>query len=144
MSRISLTSACKGLIPTAALIALLGLMPASANGVAAAQTQSSISTASVSYAALINKYTNTQWQNGSWRASAGVSIRATAANKAAFKVGGYAKTADGQVRLITMVTRVRCLPARRRSTSPTPSTPRSATAAPGRWWTGGACRSGPG
>lgn len=101
MSRTSLTSACKALIPTAALIALLGLMPA--NGLAVAATQTSASTSSIAYAALINKYTNTQWQNGSWRASAGVSIRATAANKAAFKVGGYAKTADGQVRQITMV-----------------------------------------
>jgi len=98
---IPLSSAWKILAPTAAIIALLGVMPIGSTAFAATTNATSIS--GISYAALINKYTNTQWQNGSWRASAGVSIRATAENTAAFKAGGYAKTADGQVRRITAV-----------------------------------------
>lgn len=53
--------------------------------------------------ALINKFTNQQWSNGSWRASAGVSVRATAANLAAFQVGTTVGLADGQTRTITAV-----------------------------------------
>ncbi|WP_417790900.1 glycoside hydrolase family 5 protein [Stutzerimonas xanthomarina] len=56
-----------------------------------------------SHAALINKFTNSYWLNGSWRASAGVSVAATAQNKAAFMVGASVRTADGQVRTITSV-----------------------------------------
>ncbi|WP_241509245.1 glycoside hydrolase family 5 protein [Stutzerimonas zhaodongensis] len=59
--------------------------------------------ASSSHAALINKFTNSYWLNGSWRASAGVSVAATAQNKAAFIVGASVRTADGQVRTITSV-----------------------------------------
>ena len=96
-----LSGAWKVLAPTATIIAMLGIMPVGATAFAATAGNTSVS--EISYAALINKYTNTQWQIGSWRASAGVSIRATAENKAAFKAGGYAKTADGQVRKITSV-----------------------------------------
>jgi endoglucanase len=59
--------------------------------------------ASPSHAALINKFTNSYWLNGSWRASAAVSVAATAQNKAAFVVGASVRTADGQVRTITSV-----------------------------------------
>ncbi|MGY8821111.1 MAG: glycoside hydrolase family 5 protein [Pseudomonadales bacterium] len=58
---------------------------------------------SPSHAALINKFTNSYWLNGSWRASAGVSVAATAQNKVAFVVGASVRTADGQVRTITSV-----------------------------------------
>lgn len=54
-------------------------------------------------AALINKFTNHEWLNGSWRASAGVSVQATAANLAAFKVGATVALANGQTRTITAV-----------------------------------------
>lgn len=60
----------------------------------------------ISYSALVNKFTNSDWDNGSWRKSAGVSIAATDANVAAFKVGNTVKTADGQVRKITQVQKV--------------------------------------
>ncbi|WP_313309095.1 cellulase family glycosylhydrolase [Stutzerimonas nitrititolerans] len=56
------------------------------------------------YAASINNFTNTDWLNGVWRKSAGVSIPATEANKEAFKVGAKAKTADGVTRTVTRVT----------------------------------------
>jgi len=51
----------------------------------------------------INAFTNTDWLNGVWRKSPGFSIPASAANKAAFKVGATAKLADGQVRKVTQV-----------------------------------------
>ena len=51
----------------------------------------------------INAFTNNDWLNGVWRKSPGFSIPASAANKAAFKVGATAKLADGQVRKITQV-----------------------------------------
>ena len=51
----------------------------------------------------INAFTNTDWLNGVWRKSPGFSIPASAANKAAFKVGASAKLADGQVRKVTQV-----------------------------------------
>lgn len=60
----------------------------------------------ISYSALINKFTNGDWLNGSWRKSAGVSIAATDANLAAFKVGTTVKTADGQVRKVIQVQKV--------------------------------------
>ncbi|WP_260523611.1 glycoside hydrolase family 5 protein [Pseudomonas sp. DNDY-54] len=59
--------------------------------------------AAPTYAALINKFTNSYWQNGSWRASAGVSVAATAQNLATFVAGASVRTADGQVRTITSV-----------------------------------------
>lgn len=64
---------------------------------------SPVPVSSPSHAALINKFTNSYWLNGSWRASAGVSVAATAQNKAAFVVGASVRTADGQVRTITSV-----------------------------------------
>ncbi|WP_438826826.1 glycoside hydrolase family 5 protein [Pseudomonas lopnurensis] len=48
----------------------------------------------------LNNFTNTDWLNGVFRASAGFSIQATAANVAAFKAGASVKLADGQVRKI--------------------------------------------
>src|SRR5690606_27391990 len=43
------------------------------------------------------------WLKGSWRQSAGLSIPATASNKANFKKGAQVRTADGQVRTIKVV-----------------------------------------
>ena len=48
----------------------------------------------------LNSFTNTEWLNGVYRASAGFSIQATSANIAAFKAGASVKLADGQVRKI--------------------------------------------
>lgn len=64
-------------------------------------TPSSPSTAAHSSA--INNYTNSDWQNGVWRKSAGFSIPASSANRSAFKVGASVKLADGQVRKINAV-----------------------------------------
>lgn len=91
----------KGLMSAIALAALLGFCPG-ANDVQAA-TVNGTSTSAISYSALINKFTNTYWLNGSWRASAGVSVAATAQNIAAFRVGTAVRTADGQIRTVTSV-----------------------------------------
>lgn len=94
-------SARKGLISVIALTALLGFLPGVSNVHAA--TTGSTSAAGISYSALINKFTNSYWLNGSWRASAGVSIAATRQNIAAFRVGTSVRTADGQIRTITSI-----------------------------------------
>jgi endoglucanase len=94
-------SARKCLLSALALAALLTAAP----GIEAAHaaTVSGASAASISYSALINKFTNKYWDNGSWRASVGVSVAATAQNIAAFKVGTSVRTADGLVRTVTDV-----------------------------------------
>lgn len=51
----------------------------------------------------LNNFTNSDWLNGVWRKSPGVSLPATAANKAAFKKGASVKLADGVKRSITAV-----------------------------------------
>ncbi|WP_219920120.1 glycoside hydrolase family 5 protein [Pseudomonas sp. Q2-TVG4-2] len=94
-------SASKGLISVIALTALLGFLPGVSNVHAA--TTGSTSAAGISYSALINKFTNSYWLNGSWRASAGVSVAATQQNIAAFRVGTSVRTADGQIRTITSI-----------------------------------------
>jgi endoglucanase len=84
-----------------ALTAVLGVFPGVDDAHAA--TASSTSAAEISYSALINKFTNRYWLNGSWRASAGVSVAATPQNIAAFKVGTTVRTVDGQIRTVTSV-----------------------------------------
>lgn len=83
------------------MTALLGFSP-SGSAVQAASA-GDIATSGISYSALINKFTNTYWLNGSWRASAGVSVAASAQNIAAFRVGTSVRTADGQIRTVTSV-----------------------------------------
>ncbi len=93
-------SARKGLMSAIALAALLSFFP---NSNVSAASVGSTSTSGFSYSALINKFTNNYWQNGSWRASAGVSVAATEQNLAAFRVGTSVRTADGQIRTVTSV-----------------------------------------
>src|SRR5690606_38383655 len=54
-------------------------------------------------AALINKFTNHEWDNGSWRKTAGVSVQATAENLAAFRAGTLVRTADDRVHTVSSV-----------------------------------------
>ena len=91
----------KGLVPVIVLTTLLGFFPGASDVHAASVGGTSAST--ISYSALINKFTNTYWLNGSWRASAGVSVAATAQNIAAFSVGTSVRTVDGQIRTVTSV-----------------------------------------
>lgn len=51
----------------------------------------------------VNNFTTSEWVKGTWRKSAGLSIPATAANKAAFKKGVKVRLADGQIRTIEAV-----------------------------------------
>jgi len=101
MSVTSFANTRNGLLSAVALAALLGCIPGI--GAAQAATTGSTSTSTIAYSALINKFTNSYWLNGSWRASAGVSVAATAQNKAAFVPGASVRTADGQIRTITSV-----------------------------------------
>ena len=99
---IKLTSSTRNvLLSTALLAAAISFSPIqvvqAATSTAAASALQSIATAKV------NDFTGPEWLKGSWRQSAGLSIPATAANKAAFKKGVQVKTADGQVRTIKVV-----------------------------------------
>ncbi|QWV19342.1 glycoside hydrolase family 5 protein [Stutzerimonas zhaodongensis] len=85
-------------MPAMALATLLGFFPV---GDAYAANAVDTSVSSLSYSALINKFTNSYWQNGSWRSSAGVSVAATQQNMTAFRVGTSVRTADGQIRTVT-------------------------------------------
>ncbi|MCQ4284864.1 glycoside hydrolase family 5 protein [Pseudomonas stutzeri] len=85
-------------MPAMALATLLGFFPV---GDAYAANAVDTSVSSLSYSALVNKFTNSYWQNGSWRASAGVSVAATQQNMTAFRVGTSVRTADGQIRTVT-------------------------------------------
>ncbi|MCQ4261963.1 cellulase [Stutzerimonas stutzeri] len=57
-------------------------------------------TTSVIATSNLNNFTNTDWLNGVFRASAGFSIQASSANVAAFKAGALVRLADGQTRKV--------------------------------------------
>src|SRR5690606_16937706 len=88
-------------------IASVALMCGYGTGFAATPTGNANSLATapagISYAALINKFTNHEWDNGSWRKSAGVSVQATAENLAAFRPGTLVSTVDGRLHTVTSV-----------------------------------------
>lgn len=86
-----------GAITLSALFGLAGISPVSA---VAAPTQAA---ANAQQAAQLNNFTSNDWNKGTWRGSAGVSIPATAANKAAFKKNGKVRLGDGQVRTIKAI-----------------------------------------
>lgn len=77
----------------------LGLVTPSVSAAASAASASVKATAT----AQVNNFTTTEWLKGTWRKSAGFSIPATAANKAAFKKGVQVRLANGQVRTIQAV-----------------------------------------
>ncbi|MCQ4286231.1 glycoside hydrolase family 5 protein [Pseudomonas stutzeri] len=58
---------------------------------------------STAHSAGLNSFTNSDWENGIYRKSAGFSIPDNAANKSAFVVGASVKLADGQVRKVAAV-----------------------------------------
>ena len=89
------------LLGAALFAATLGMIsPIQTAHAAAASTASALQTVAT---AKVNDFTGPQWLKGSWRQSAGLSIPATAANKAAFKKGAQVRTADGQVRTVKVV-----------------------------------------
>jgi len=57
-------------------------------------------TTSVIATSNLNNFTNNDWLNGVFRASAGFSIQASSANVAAFKAGALVRLADGQTRKV--------------------------------------------
>jgi len=69
----------------------------------AATTASTASTVRTIATSQINNFTSPEWNKGVWRKSAGFSIPATAASKAAFKKGAQVRLADGQVRTVKVV-----------------------------------------
>lgn len=67
------------------------------------------------YTATMNSFTNTDWEKGIFRKSAGFSIPNNTANKSAFKVGTTVKLADGQERKVTAIYDVHTFGGKRRS-----------------------------
>ena len=70
---------------------------------AIAAPQPAPSTSTSSHSSAINNYTNSDWQNGVWRKSAGYSIPLTTTNRSVFKPGASVKLANGETRAITAV-----------------------------------------
>jgi endoglucanase len=102
MSRFNaLSRTPKGMASAALFSAMIGLglatFSVSAATAAAPATVSAVATTQV------NNFNTSEWVKGTWRKSAGISIPATAANKAAFKKGVKVRLADGQVRTIEAV-----------------------------------------
>ncbi len=86
-----------GAMTLGAIVAFTTVNPASVV-TAVAQTA-----ANAQQVAQVNNFTSSDWLKGTWRASPGVSIPATASNKAAFKKNGKVKLANGQVRTIKAI-----------------------------------------
>lgn len=94
------TASPRGILRLALLSAMIGLtlVPHQIHAATA-----SSATINIAASAQVNNFTTTEWLKGTWRASAGFSIPATAQNKAAFKKGVQVRLADGQVRSIKAV-----------------------------------------
>lgn len=94
------TGAPKALVRSIALAAVFGAFTMSGHAAADISITASSATA---YTSSINKFNSTDFLNGVWRKSAGLSVPASSAAIAAFKPGVQIKFADGQVRKITRV-----------------------------------------
>ncbi|HBS78101.1 MAG TPA: cellulase [Pseudomonas sp.] len=90
----------KALVRSIALAAVFSAV--TFTGQVAAATTASTAT-SVAFTSSINKFTSTDFLNGVWRRTAGLSVPATSAAIAALKPGVQLKFADGQVRKISRV-----------------------------------------
>ncbi|AHL76500.1 cellulase [Stutzerimonas stutzeri] len=82
------------------LTAMFGFTAPSQKAHAAASNTSTVQTIAT---AKVNDFTSPQWHKGIWRQSAGFSIPATAASKAAFKKGAQVRLANGQIRTVKVV-----------------------------------------
>ncbi len=94
------TGAPKALVRSIALAAVFGTFAMSGHAAADISITASSATA---FTSSINKFNSTDFLNGVWRKSAGLSVPASSAAIAAFKPGVQIKFADGQVRKITRV-----------------------------------------
>ena len=94
------TGAPKALVRSIALAAAFGTFAMSGHAAADISITASSATA---FTSSINKFNSTDFLNGVWRKSAGLSVPASSAAIAAFKPGVQIKFADGQVRKITRV-----------------------------------------
>ncbi|CDZ94139.1 glycoside hydrolase family 5 protein [Pseudomonas saudiphocaensis] len=100
MSLNALSGSRKSLLGAITLSALFGFASLAPMSTTAAAAQTAAST---QHAAQLNNFTSNDWNKGTWRASPGVSIPATAANKAAFKKDGKIRLGDGQIRTIKAI-----------------------------------------
>lgn len=95
-----ITGAPRALVRSIAFATVFGAVAFTGEAAAAITVSASSATA---FTSPINKFTSTDFLNGVWRRTAGLSIPASSAAIAAFKPGVQIKFADGQVRKITKV-----------------------------------------
>jgi endoglucanase len=98
----AVSNAPRSVIGAFMLSAMVGLTMA-VQDASAAMPSSTPSTIQTIATAQVNNFTSPHWNKGSWRKSAGFSIPATAASKAAFRKGAQVRLADGQVRTVKVV-----------------------------------------
>ncbi|MFL9812012.1 glycoside hydrolase family 5 protein [Stutzerimonas sp. VN223-3] len=102
MSLKAISGAPRLILGAAMLTAMIGLTTVVQDASAATSTSTSSTVRTVT-TAQVNNFTSREWNKGTWRESAGFSIPATAASKAAFKKGAQVRLADGQVRTVKVV-----------------------------------------
>lgn len=100
MSLNAVSGVPRGALSAVLLAAVIGfstVQHASATTASAASAVQTIATAQV------NNFTSPDWNKGTWRKSAGFSIPATTANKAAFQKEAQVKLANGQIRTVKVI-----------------------------------------
>lgn len=100
MSLRAVSGAPRALLAAVALSALFGFAPVGQQAHAATTAASAVRTVAT---AQVNDFTSPQWNKGTWRQSAGFSIPATPANKAAFSKGVQVRLATGEIRTVKVV-----------------------------------------
>lgn len=100
MSLMTISATPRLLFGATLLTAMIGLTAVQEASAATSATSSAVQSVAT---ARVNNFTSSVWNKGTWRKSAGFSIPATAANKAAFKKGALVKLANGQIRTVKVV-----------------------------------------
>ncbi len=102
MSFKAVSSAPRVVLGAVVLAAMFGL-PAAVQDAGAATSISAASATRAVATAQVNNFTSPEWNKGTWRKSAGFSIPATTASKAAFKKGVQVRLATGEIRTVKVV-----------------------------------------
>ena len=96
----AITNAPRAVLGAVVLIAMFGFAAPIQQASAATSTTNTLQTVAT---AQVNDFTSPQWNKGIWRQSAGFSIPATTASKAAFKKDAQVRLANGQIRTVKVV-----------------------------------------
>lgn len=100
MSLRAVSNVPRAVLGAVVLAAMFGVATPIQQAYAATSTTNTLQTVAT---AQVNDFTSPQWNKGIWRQSAGFSIPATSASKAAFKKGAQVRLANGQIRTVKVV-----------------------------------------